>query len=266
VVTLYPAGLTISAVTGQTRPSVLRGLVHRHLQRKLAEEEIRNLAFYDPLTRLPNRRLLLDRLRQALLASGRHAQVGALMFIDLDNFKTLNDSWATTRATCCWRPWRTGSPPPWAQDTGGLGGDEFVIMMEGLSCTAVTGTRWPKRFDTFKVQRLAVCAPLHRQHRHCPVHAPNRTVDELVPRRPGHVPGQGGRPQCAALFDPQMQAAAMARRTGKRFARGRPTSAAALPASGGQQGRVMAPRRGKAAPGARHVGPLELSRRLKTPD
>ena len=61
-------------------------------QRKAAEEEIRHLAYYDPLTRLPNRRLLLDRLQQALRSCQRTQRQGALMFIDLDNFKLVNDS------------------------------------------------------------------------------------------------------------------------------------------------------------------------------
>jgi len=60
--------------------------------RKFAEEEIRTLAFYDPLTRLPNRRLLQDRLQQALAYSARNGHKGALLFIDLDNFKNLNDT------------------------------------------------------------------------------------------------------------------------------------------------------------------------------
>lgn len=61
-------------------------------QRKDAEAQIMHLAFYDPLTRLPNRRLLLDRLQQAIAAGARNQSVGALLFIDLDNFKTLNDT------------------------------------------------------------------------------------------------------------------------------------------------------------------------------
>ncbi|MFA5083750.1 MAG: diguanylate cyclase, partial [Hydrogenophilaceae bacterium] len=61
-------------------------------QRKAAEDEIRHLAFYDALTRLPNRRLLTDRLNQACTASARSGRMGALLFIDLDNFKALNDT------------------------------------------------------------------------------------------------------------------------------------------------------------------------------
>jgi GGDEF domain-containing protein len=61
-------------------------------ERKKSEEKIRELAFYDTLTRLPNRALLLDRLRQSMLASRENKVCGALMFIDLDHFKTLNDT------------------------------------------------------------------------------------------------------------------------------------------------------------------------------
>ena len=60
--------------------------------RKNAEDEIRNLAFYDSLTKLPNRRLLMDRLQHAMAKSARAEWEGALLFIDLDNFKTLNDT------------------------------------------------------------------------------------------------------------------------------------------------------------------------------
>ena len=59
--------------------------------RKIKEDEIAWLAFYDPLTGLPNRRLLQDRLHQAMAGSKRSGQRAALLFIDLDNFKTLND-------------------------------------------------------------------------------------------------------------------------------------------------------------------------------
>jgi diguanylate cyclase (GGDEF)-like protein len=61
-------------------------------ERKSVENELRNLAFYDPLTRLPNRRLLLDRLQQAMTVSARTEKTGAVMLLDLDNFKALNDS------------------------------------------------------------------------------------------------------------------------------------------------------------------------------
>jgi len=100
-----------------------------------AAEEIKNLAFFDPLTNLPNRRLLMDRLNQALLSSTRSGKTGALLFIDLDNFKTLNDTLGhdlgdlllqqvSERLNTCVREGDT---------VARLGGDEFVVMLEDLS-------------------------------------------------------------------------------------------------------------------------------------
>jgi diguanylate cyclase (GGDEF)-like protein/PAS domain S-box-containing protein len=104
---------------------------------KLAEEEIRNLAFYDPLTGLPNRRLLWERLRQALVVSARNGTKQALLFLDLDDFKSLNDTLGhhigdlmlqetAQRIAGCIREVDT---------VARLGGDEFVVMLENLSET-----------------------------------------------------------------------------------------------------------------------------------
>jgi diguanylate cyclase (GGDEF)-like protein/PAS domain S-box-containing protein len=103
--------------------------------RYASEEQIRHLAFYDPLTTLPNRRLLADRLQQALAASTRNGKQGALLFIDLDHFKTLNDTHgheggdiilkeAANRISNCVREGDT---------VARLGGDEFVVMLENLA-------------------------------------------------------------------------------------------------------------------------------------
>jgi diguanylate cyclase (GGDEF)-like protein/PAS domain S-box-containing protein len=103
-------------------------------QRKAAESKIQKLAFYDPLTGLPNRQLLMDRLQQALALSHRSKQGGALLFIDLDNFKTLNDTLGhdqgdlllqqiAGRLLACVRETDT---------VARLGGDEFVVMLESL--------------------------------------------------------------------------------------------------------------------------------------
>ena len=102
---------------------------------KLAEDEIRNLAFYDTLTNLPNRRLVSERLRQSLVASTRSKRKGALLFIDLDNFKTLNDTLGhrtgdlllqevARRLSGCTRD---------SDTVARLGGDEFVVILEDLS-------------------------------------------------------------------------------------------------------------------------------------
>lgn len=131
---IYPEWMTISSVK-DTRGRVthyvgtLTDITHRK-----TVEEIRHLAFYDPLTNLPNRRLVLDRLRQALAASARTGQEGALLFVDLDNFKLLNDTrgheigdsllqQVAERLLTCVRE---------SDSVARLGGDEFLVMLPEL--------------------------------------------------------------------------------------------------------------------------------------
>lgn len=103
-------------------------------ERKLAEEKIHNLAFYDTLTQLPNRRLLNERLEQAMVASKRSNLYGALIFIDMDNFKPLNDTYGhetgdlllievSRRISSCVREIDT---------VARFGGDEFVVALREL--------------------------------------------------------------------------------------------------------------------------------------
>lgn len=87
----FPMSLSVSKVMRGGQVTFV-GLVRDETERKRYEEEIRRLAFYDPLTQLPNRRLLLDRLQHALVQHQRTQQHGALMFLDLDQFKQLNDT------------------------------------------------------------------------------------------------------------------------------------------------------------------------------
>ena len=103
-------------------------------ERKAAEERIHNLAFYDPLTGLPNRRLLLDRLHQAMAASRRSNQLGALMFIDLDNFKNINDlhGHQTGDQVLRMAAERLHGELRASDTVARLGGDEFVVMLENL--------------------------------------------------------------------------------------------------------------------------------------
>lgn len=101
---------------------------------KAASDEIKILAFYDSLTRLPNRRLLIERLTQALAVSARSGKKGALLFLDIDHFKNINDALGhdlgdtflqevSQRISQCVR----------ASDTvARLGGDEYVVLLEGL--------------------------------------------------------------------------------------------------------------------------------------
>lgn len=103
-------------------------------ERKQVEQRIRALAFHDTLTQLPNRRLLYDRLEHAMATSKRSGNYGALMFIDLDNFKPLNDAHGhatgdlllievARRLTRCVRETDT---------VARFGGDEFVVMLDEL--------------------------------------------------------------------------------------------------------------------------------------
>lgn len=132
----FPAWLNISSVKDEQGATThFVGTFNDITLRKSAEDEIRHLAFYDPLTQLPNRRLLMDRLEQALATGSRHKRKGALFFIDLDNFKTLNDTLGhdqgdrllqqvAERLNLCTREGDT---------VARLGGDEFVVMLENLS-------------------------------------------------------------------------------------------------------------------------------------
>ena len=114
---------------------VVEGLATDITERKQAESQIEALAFSDPLTGLPNRRLLMDRLEQAITAAARHGHQTALLFVDLDDFKTLNDTLGhdkgdmllkqiAQRLIACVREGDT---------VARLGGDEFVVLLEDLS-------------------------------------------------------------------------------------------------------------------------------------
>lgn len=132
---VYPEHLTITAVIN------VSGIVTNYVATltditisKAASEAIKTLAFYDSLTQLPNRRLLTDRLSQIMSASKRNKTYGALMFLDLDNFKPLNDTHghvvgdmllieAARRLTSCMRDMDT---------VARFGGDEFVVILAEL--------------------------------------------------------------------------------------------------------------------------------------
>lgn len=107
-------------------------------QRKKDEADIHRLAYYDMLTQLPNRRLLLDRLMQALAASQRSQHYGALLFLDLDNFKALNDTRGHDVGDLLLIEiaQRLNAIVREGDTVGRLGGDEFVLMLENLSADA----------------------------------------------------------------------------------------------------------------------------------
>ncbi|MES2159610.1 MAG: EAL domain-containing protein [Pseudomonadota bacterium] len=137
---VYPEHLSITAVrdNGGEITNYVAALTDITLS-KAANDEIRSLAFYDPLTRLPNRRLLLDRLRQVLAASSQHDRYCALMFIDLDNFKILNDTLGHNVGDMLLSQvaGRLQSSLRKGDTVARLGGDEFVVLVEGLSTGAL---------------------------------------------------------------------------------------------------------------------------------
>ena len=137
---IFPEQMSITAVKDQNNIiSNYVATLNDITLRKEAVEKIERLAFYDPLTGLPNRRLLQDRLKPALASSHRNGRQGALLFIDMDNFKTLNDTLGhdmgdlllqqiAQRLESCVREGDT---------VARLGGDEFVVMLEDLSDKAL---------------------------------------------------------------------------------------------------------------------------------
>jgi len=113
----------------------IAGIAEDITARKQAEEGIRSLAFYDALTKLPNRRLFIDRFQAALPVSARHNNYGAVLFIDMDRLKMLNDTLGhdygdlllvevAVRIKTCVREMDT---------VARLGGDEFVVLVEEVS-------------------------------------------------------------------------------------------------------------------------------------
>ncbi|MGB7298461.1 MAG: EAL domain-containing protein [Burkholderiaceae bacterium] len=114
------------------------GMFNDITERKQAEEKIRRLAFTDPLTDLPNRRLILERLTQRLEITGKEKSFGAILLLDLDRFKTLNDTLGhEVGDQLLMQVSRRLQHSVRGSDTvGRLGGDEFLIVLNELSRTA----------------------------------------------------------------------------------------------------------------------------------
>lgn len=132
---LVPLWTTITAVRdGQGVVTHYVATMSDISERKLQEEEIRSIAFYDPLTALPNRRLLLERLQRALKLARRNGQHGALLYVDVDNFKRINDAHGHHAGDLLLQEIaRRLSRVVRESDTvARIGGDEFVIVLEQL--------------------------------------------------------------------------------------------------------------------------------------
>lgn len=219
---VFPAWVTITAVKDEA------GLATHYIAsftditlRKTAEDQIIRLAFYDPLTGLPNRRLLMDRLKQALAGNERHRRQGALMFVDLDNFKAINDTLGHSqgdlllqlvaeRLSTCIRD---------SDSVARLGGDEFVVMLEDLSENALDAAAQAEAVGE-KV-RAALNLPYQLASQSCrctpsigvTLFADQQmSIDELMKRADlaMYQAKTAGR-NTLRFFDPQMQAVVTAR-------------------------------------------------------
>jgi diguanylate cyclase (GGDEF)-like protein/PAS domain S-box-containing protein len=136
---IYPEWLSIAATStrndGKNQPTHYVATFSDITQHKKNEAEIYQLVFFDPLTSLPNRRLLMDRLRQTLSSCSHTSGLAAILFVDIDHFKTLNDvrgneigdlllQEIARRLQSCAREGDT---------VARLGSDEFVVLLQGLT-------------------------------------------------------------------------------------------------------------------------------------
>lgn len=145
---IYAEWLSIKAVrNGRGRVVNYVGSFADITGRKADEERIHKLAFFDALTGLPNRRLLLDRVNQAISATVRTHQCAALMFIDLDNFKGINDVHGHQAGDelLCLAAERLRELVRKSDTVARLGGDEFVVMLENLPGTLDAATAEAER-------------------------------------------------------------------------------------------------------------------------
>lgn len=215
---VYPARLTVTAVQNTHRlVSHYVATLSDVTARKAADEQIMNLAFYDPLTHLPNRRLLMHRLAVALPASVGHQGKGALLFIDLDGFKTINDTLGhlqgdlvleqvAARLTSCVRDGDT---------VARLGGDEFVVMLEQLSqdvCAAASEAQATAEKILVTLDHLYPLSPAPCRIT-CSIGVtlfgvdPHETLGEPMKRADlAMYQAKAGGRNTLRFFDPQMQA------------------------------------------------------------
>ena len=216
--TLYPKWLTITAVRNDAGDVTHYVAIFMDLsERKRAEEEIQRLAFFDTLTQLPNRRLLMDRLDQVLAISQRSGSYGALMFLDLDNFKTLNDTQGhgigdlllidvAARLKLCVRE---------SDTVARLGGDEFVVILQELSDSAIHAANLAETVAEKIVSALNEPYLLNNSEHHssvsvgvCLFHGRDIKLEELLKRADTamYQAKQGGR-NMVRFFELAMQEA-----------------------------------------------------------
>jgi diguanylate cyclase (GGDEF)-like protein/PAS domain S-box-containing protein len=206
-----------------------RGLTHwvavaRDItERKAAEDEIEQLAFYDTLTQLPNRRLLMDRLKVALSGDAGAQHIGVLMFIDLDHFKVLNDSLGHAKGDMLLQQVaaRLASSLRSSDMVARLGGDEFVVMLENLGDDPGVATE-TARIVGEKI-RAALSVPYdladHHYHGTCSIgitcfSCHKHSIGDLLKQADlAMYQAKAAGRNAVCFFDPEMQAAATANAT-----------------------------------------------------
>jgi len=186
-------------------------------ERKAAADQIAHLAFYDPLTRLPNRRLLLERLQRAAATSEHSGRLGALLFIDLDNFKLLNDTLGhevgdrllqcvAERLVACVRE---------GDSVARLGGDEFVVLLEDLSRAPREAALQAESIGAKILASLNQPYGLGDSERHSTpsigvtvFHGHRQSIDELLKQADlAMYEAKAAGRNALRFFDPEMQAA-----------------------------------------------------------
>nr|MDP2190628.1 EAL domain-containing protein [Rhodoferax sp.] len=211
----YDAPITIE---GRDEISqVLRAL--KEMQTKLGADQaaIHQLAFYDPLTKLPNRRLLRDRLQQALSVSTRNHLYGAVLMLDMDNFKNINDSRGhdVGDRLLVEIALRTQSCVRQADTVARLGGDEFVVMLLDLSPDEAQAALQARAVCEKIMAAINQPCMLENQLHHssasiglCLFLGQNSSLDELLKRAESSMyqAKNSGR-NALRFYDPQIQAA-----------------------------------------------------------
>ena len=153
----FPEWLTISAVhDAKGRLTNYVASLTDISERKDAEEKIQHLAFYDPLTNLPNRRLMRQRLEQALVVCRREQHYAALIFLDLDDFKNVNDLYGHQigDGMLCQVAERLRHALRERDTVARFGGDEFVVLLEGLEVNATEAATQVERIGRKLLQTL----------------------------------------------------------------------------------------------------------------
>jgi diguanylate cyclase (GGDEF)-like protein len=194
----------------------MSGFVTDVSERKQAERQIEQLAFYDALTGLPNRRLLIERLQQAMLNAARHGHFSAVLFIDLDNFKDLNDSMGhdVGDMLLVQVAQRLLSSVRDTDTVSRLGGDEFVLLIGDLGEDAILATAQVEQIGHKILAHLNLVYDLNKlEHHSTPsmgvalLSADVKSVEELLKQADmAMYQSKAAGRNTLRFFDPAMQA------------------------------------------------------------